>query len=366
MSDKTLGQERANELFAEVLDAVHFSVEYSEIANGYVVLDKETNEYRGDDNVFVVDEEAVENDAVTVCHTAKDVLETLDAYICDSFIDDITDELENYGLMKQEDVPHTIGDIVAIVQEWESASEDSIEGRFYRDHAEEIAMMDLIANHISEVDLDTLYRSDKENEVMHFRVQMTQAKSVKEQGVMNISEAPSNLLWSSVDEFVHDLANGDESRADLLVDFVDKLGNLYGGGQLPEAVAEAIEAALDKFGTGQKDVLKEILHFLSDADKIRDFKELTKEESLQSYSYLTEKEYDATAREVAQRNADFYDKYTDELAPPTVDLVLEEMEKDGVPATLVLYVEDVANYLDTFNFELSKEKSKKKADIERG
>jgi len=35
-------------------------------------------------------------------------------------------------------------------------------------------------------------------------------------------------------------------------------------------------------------------NFISDAEKMRDFKELSKEEFLQSYSYLTEEEYDNT------------------------------------------------------------------------
>lgn len=41
---------------------------------------------------------------------------------------------------------------------------------------------------------------------------------------------------------------------------------------------------------------KEILHlsFIDDKEKMVDFKNLTKEEFLKSYSYLTEKEYDAT------------------------------------------------------------------------
>lgn len=38
------------------------------------------------------------------------------------------------------------------------------------------------------------------------------------------------------------------------------------------------------------------LSFIDDEEKMRDFKELTKEEFLFSYSYLTEEEYDATMR----------------------------------------------------------------------
>lgn len=39
---------------------------------------------------------------------------------------------------------------------------------------------------------------------------------------------------------------------------------------------------------------KNELSFADDVEKMRDFKELTKEEFLESYSYLTEEEYNAT------------------------------------------------------------------------
>ena len=39
-------------------------------------------------------------------------------------------------------------------------------------------------------------------------------------------------------------------------------------------------------------------NFLDDKEKMNDFRILTKKQFLQSYSYLTEKEYDNTAKEV--------------------------------------------------------------------
>ena len=41
--------------------------------------------------------------------------------------------------------------------------------------------------------------------------------------------------------------------------------------------------------------------FIDDQEKLRDFWELTKEEFLQSYSYLTEEEYDTTVKELKQK-----------------------------------------------------------------
>lgn len=41
--------------------------------------------------------------------------------------------------------------------------------------------------------------------------------------------------------------------------------------------------------------------FIDDKEKMLDFFQLSKEEFLKSYSYLTEEEYDATAHEVWER-----------------------------------------------------------------
>ena len=45
-----------------------------------------------------------------------------------------------------------------------------------------------------------------------------------------------------------------------------------------------------------------ITPFVNDGEKMRDFFDLTKEEFLESYSYLTEEEYDATAEYVKEHN----------------------------------------------------------------
>ena len=45
-----------------------------------------------------------------------------------------------------------------------------------------------------------------------------------------------------------------------------------------------------------------ITSFVDDGEKMRDFFDLTKEEFLESYSYLTEEEYDATAEYVKEHN----------------------------------------------------------------
>lgn len=114
-----------------------------------------------------------------------------------------------------------------------------------------------------------------------------------------------------------------------------------------------------------KEQENKINHFLSDAEKMRDFKELSKEEFLASYSYLTEAEYDNTAKKMAVVIQSFYGEFIDEPDPPVVSQILTEMEQRGVPAVLASYAEDVADWRDCFKDELSCEEDKVSNDVIR-
>lgn len=60
--------------------------------------------------------------------------------------------------------------------------------------------------------------------------------------------------------------------------------------------------AIQDYVDGQKTSLKRLLMncFIDDYDKMRDFANLSKDDFLASYSYLTEEEYDATSKAVAE------------------------------------------------------------------
>ena len=59
--------------------------------------------------------------------------------------------------------------------------------------------------------------------------------------------------------------------------------------------------ALDRYSEIEEELYKSLknLSFANDIEKMRDFDNLSKEEFLSSYSYLTEEAYDATARELS-------------------------------------------------------------------
>lgn len=97
---------------------------------------------------------------------------------------------------------------------------------------------------------------------------------------------------------------------------------------------------------------EDLTHFLDDAEKMRDFKEISKDDFLASYSYMTEKEYDLTAEAVAKQIATFYE-ITDEAEKPSVEDIIKEFEVDGVPQTLSEYAEDIEDWKENFKDELS-------------
>ncbi len=110
----------------------------------------------------------------------------------------------------------------------------------------------------------------------------------------------------------------------------------------------------------------EMGNFLSDPEKMYDFKILSKEEFLASYSYLTEAEYDNTVKEVAIEIHNFYDEFTDEIMEEmSVEDIVAEMENDGVPATLENYIGDIKDWQKSFEGELSHKEIEASNDLLR-
>lgn len=70
----------------------------------------------------------------------------------------------------------------------------------------------------------------------------------------------------------------------------------------PEGFYTSCMKCGSSFDIDEDDILKKM--FITDVAKMADFKVLTKEEFLRSYSYLTEDDYDATALYLNWLNAD--------------------------------------------------------------
>lgn len=133
----------ANELFAEVLDDLGFSIQKMP-EGGYAIWDEQLSAYRVDGL----------DGNIIIAHNAGEVLEELTTYVEDSFNRDLEEEWVSYGLQERYAPPATLEEWVRLVGQFEHHCTDSLEKNFWLAHRDEIALCDLIANRYSEVDLD--------------------------------------------------------------------------------------------------------------------------------------------------------------------------------------------------------------------
>lgn len=133
----------ANELFAEVLDDLGFSIQKMP-EGGYAIWDEQLSAYRVD---------GLDGDLI-IAHNAGEVLEELTTYVEDSFNRDLEEEFENYGLNAWYEMPETLEDWVHLAELFEIRNADDPEKDFLAAHQDELELCDLIANRYSEVDLD--------------------------------------------------------------------------------------------------------------------------------------------------------------------------------------------------------------------
>lgn len=104
--------------------------------------------------------------------------------------------------------------------------------------------------------------------------------------------------------------------------------------------------------------------FLSDKNKMKDFKQWTKENFLFSYG-CEEKEYELTVRKIAEMIVSFYDKYTDECIVFSVESICREFEKYGAKNVLEGYKEDILDWKRSFKGDLSGEEIEKANELLR-
>lgn len=70
------------------------------------------------------------------------------------------------------------------------------------------------------------------------------------------------------------------------------------------------------------------MNFIEDKEKMKDFKDLTKEEFLKSYKYITEKEYEETFVEYIKELAIEISESMEDIDPDTISYILQN-EKDA-------------------------------------
>ena len=132
-----------NELFSDLLDLTEFSLE-------------KVSDHTEDDGKFVL----IDNQGANIggiqtytFDTASEILDRLDMYIEDYYLDAIKEIAEDGGIEIPEDVV-TVEDYV----DWYNSHKGEPEfDKVFGDSADDFAVLDMIANHADEVDLESVY-----------------------------------------------------------------------------------------------------------------------------------------------------------------------------------------------------------------
>lgn len=122
-----------NEIFADMLETMGFSLERTQDGL-FILYDNQLGKYRGDD------------DGLARFISASDIIGELDLYIEGSFFNDLEDEFDGYneGVFDGEP-PYSSEDWIAFMD---------ARPEFKKDHEFDYEAMQLMANHIGEVDLN--------------------------------------------------------------------------------------------------------------------------------------------------------------------------------------------------------------------
>lgn len=129
------------EIFAAMLDVIEF--ELVKYEDGYGLVDLQGANL-GD----------IEADRFT---TAAEIIDRLDAYINDYYLDDLEDEAETCGLLDSiEASGYQNGEVKPWLELAEKFKGDPDVDKFVADHKHEFEVLDMIANHEDEVDLDAM------------------------------------------------------------------------------------------------------------------------------------------------------------------------------------------------------------------
>lgn len=130
-----------NARFADILNDVGFQLESHE--NGICARDTQLNEY-----VTEIDE-----DTIAYFKSATEIVERLDTFISDSFINDLEDEFADWN-MEGEMPDSNFGAWLEYAEKCKSGTEQ--EQEFYDSHKEEFKDMKLLAENIDKVDISKI------------------------------------------------------------------------------------------------------------------------------------------------------------------------------------------------------------------
>lgn len=132
---------KATEIFVAMLDLIEFELVNYE--DGYGLVDLQ--------GANLAD---IESDRF---QTVEQIIDRLDAYINDYYLDDLEDEAETYGLLDSiEALGYQHGEVKPWLDFAEKFKGDPDVDKFVTDHKHEFEALDMMYNHADEVKLDVI------------------------------------------------------------------------------------------------------------------------------------------------------------------------------------------------------------------
>lgn len=137
-------QNRWESLFEDFLDVTEFKlIKYTD---GWGLYDRQGG------NLGDIEDDRFES--------AADIIDRMDVYIIDYFYHDLEDELEAYDVnMEGQEIPEGACDWLDLRADAEFCNKNQ---EYIDNHAFEFNVLDMIANHVNEIDLENVYYESEE------------------------------------------------------------------------------------------------------------------------------------------------------------------------------------------------------------
>lgn len=144
-------------LFESFLDVTEFSLEYHKDTQEWALWDRQGG------NLGDIQSERFQN--------AEQIFERMDTYIHDYYMEDLQDEMWNYGEQWEEDLDITLDDLARKYNNntitiygpdcpvyWLAVKQEGVlSEKFLKDHDHEFNVCDMIVNHAKDINLHNVY-----------------------------------------------------------------------------------------------------------------------------------------------------------------------------------------------------------------
>lgn len=129
------------------------------------------NAYRVFSSYYCIDDQ-------TVCQTLDDLYATISATCADGIVEDLENEARDYGL--NDFVAHPWDEALACIAKYNAEDASRQEQQYVKNHKWEIEVLDMLCNHLDEIDINHLDAEDSEEcQVFYVEIHEVRHKLVR-------------------------------------------------------------------------------------------------------------------------------------------------------------------------------------------